>query len=187
MNSYKTADYHGSQYRKSSTTRTTRRKIPKHQKKHRSYGLIPYCITYPTQPWVLLVQHRHGHHWGFPKGYRKQTESPLKTATREFTEETGLSSDTFIHRPIHNWKIRQSYPCQKRGVNIRKVVWLYPTCLDITQVPRNLKPSNEIISCRWFTLQDAFYALTHQESRDALLRFAHDLHHNLRHDMRSKK
>jgi 8-oxo-dGTP pyrophosphatase MutT (NUDIX family) len=39
---------------------------------------------------VLLVQHRHGQHWSFPKGHAEIGEDPWQTAQRELLEETGL-------------------------------------------------------------------------------------------------
>lgn len=175
MNKHKTNKPKGmqdKQYTKYDTILTNNIK----HKKHCSFGIIPYCVTGSSDTWVLLVQHRHGHHWGFPKGYSKNKESPLRTATREFNEETGLSKQVFMQRPHKKWKIIQRYTCLKRGQKITKIVSLFPTCLDISRVPRNFNPSNEIISCRWFLLSDAFYVLTHRESKDALMRFVHDLY-----------
>jgi bis(5'-nucleosidyl)-tetraphosphatase len=38
----------------------------------------------------LLLRHRNGQHWGFPKGHVEAGESEVETALREIYEETGL-------------------------------------------------------------------------------------------------
>lgn len=39
----------------------------------------------------LLIKHRKGGHWGFPKGHVEEGETERQTALREVYEETGLS------------------------------------------------------------------------------------------------
>lgn len=39
---------------------------------------------------LLLLRHRSGGHWSFPKGHVEAGESPEATAQRELLEETGL-------------------------------------------------------------------------------------------------
>lgn len=43
---------------------------------------------------LLLLKHRFGGHWSFPKGHVEEGESEVETALREVWEETGLA-----HRP----------------------------------------------------------------------------------------
>lgn len=40
---------------------------------------------------LLLIKHRCGGHWSFPKGHVELGENELQTALREIKEETGLS------------------------------------------------------------------------------------------------
>ena len=40
---------------------------------------------------VLLVRHRSGDYWGFPKGHISPNEDRQSAAKRELFEETGLS------------------------------------------------------------------------------------------------
>ena len=41
--------------------------------------------------YVVLLRHRFGGHWSFPKGHVEAGESERQTALREVREETGLS------------------------------------------------------------------------------------------------
>lgn len=40
---------------------------------------------------ILLIKHRFGEHWSFPKGHVEHGENESQTALREVKEETGLS------------------------------------------------------------------------------------------------
>ncbi len=39
---------------------------------------------------VLLIRHKNGGHWAFPKGHVEKQETEKETAKREIREETGL-------------------------------------------------------------------------------------------------
>ena len=39
---------------------------------------------------LLLIKHRNGGHWSFPKGHVESGENEYQTALREIKEETGL-------------------------------------------------------------------------------------------------
>ena len=41
--------------------------------------------------YVVLLRHRFGGHWSFPKGHVEAGESERQTALREVREETGLT------------------------------------------------------------------------------------------------
>src|ERR1700687_2463817 len=60
-----------------------------------SYGIIPLRKT--QEDWeVLIILHRGGNHWGFPKGHALPNERPQDAAARELKEETGLSITEFL-------------------------------------------------------------------------------------------
>lgn len=42
---------------------------------------------------LLLIKHRNGGHWSFPKGHVEGNETEVETALREIWEETGLQVD----------------------------------------------------------------------------------------------
>lgn len=58
-------------------------------KKERSCGAVVYR---QRDGWVevLLIRHKNGGHWSFPKGHVEKGETDEDTALREIREETGL-------------------------------------------------------------------------------------------------
>ena len=57
----------------------------KHEK---SCGVIAF-LKEGADTRVLLICHRYGGHWAFPKGHFEQNETEHETALRELREETG--------------------------------------------------------------------------------------------------
>lgn len=58
-------------------------------KTEKSCGAI-LCQDSGEVPQVLLIRHKNGGHWGFPKGHVEGQETEEETALREIREETGL-------------------------------------------------------------------------------------------------
>ncbi len=49
---------------------------------------------------ILLIRHKNGGHWAFPKGHVENDETEIQTAKREILEETGLTpfiDESFRH------------------------------------------------------------------------------------------
>ncbi len=55
----------------------------------KSCGALVYR-TDNNEPELLLVRHKAGGHWSFPKGHVEEGETERQTALREVQEETGL-------------------------------------------------------------------------------------------------
>ena len=58
----------------------------KHEK---SCGGLIYA-EHDGETHILLLKHRCGGHWSFPKGHMEAGETEMETALREIREETGL-------------------------------------------------------------------------------------------------
>lgn len=59
-------------------------------RREKSCGAIVYRND-RDQIELLLIKHRFGGHWSFPKGHVESGETEVQTALREVKEETGLS------------------------------------------------------------------------------------------------
>ena len=59
-------------------------------KREKSCGALVYRYE-GDRLMLLLLRHRHGGHWSFPKGHVEGEETEIETALREIREETGLS------------------------------------------------------------------------------------------------
>lgn len=55
----------------------------------KSCGALIYRMNH-GQYELLLIRHRCGGHWSFPKGHVENNETETETALREIREETGL-------------------------------------------------------------------------------------------------
>ncbi|MEG0769243.1 MAG: NUDIX domain-containing protein [Ruthenibacterium sp.] len=61
-------------------------------KQEKSCGVIAYRVQKGV-PEVLVICHRYGGHWAFPKGHVEKGESEQQTALRELREETGIRAE----------------------------------------------------------------------------------------------
>jgi 8-oxo-dGTP pyrophosphatase MutT (NUDIX family) len=109
---------------------------------------------------VLLIQHKHGRHWGFPKGHAELGESPQSAAARELKEETNLE----IVRYIHQEPLVEQYRFFHEGRAISKRVFYF-----VAEVAGSLKiQSQELEDAIWVPIDQAFERLTHQEAKNIL-------------------
>ena len=58
-------------------------------KKEKSCGAVVYRDGDAGME-VLLIKHKNGGHWAFPKGHVEKKETEAETTLREIKEETGL-------------------------------------------------------------------------------------------------
>ncbi len=58
-------------------------------KKEKSCGAIVFRRL-KNKIEVLIIRHRNGGHWSFPKGHVEENETEHETARREILEETGI-------------------------------------------------------------------------------------------------
>ena len=59
-------------------------------KREKSCGGVVYKMENGV-PHFVVIKHRKGGHWAFPKGHMEQGESERETARREIREETGVT------------------------------------------------------------------------------------------------
>ncbi len=127
-----------------------------------SYGIVPFLNEKGTWK-VLLILHREGNHWGFPKGKANPGEAPLEAATRELKEETGLTViDILRQQPLS-----EQYQFRRKKQFIVKTVQYFPALVQGNLVLQE----EEIREAKWFSIAQALQQLTFREARHILQEF----------------
>ncbi|MBQ8382300.1 MAG: NUDIX domain-containing protein [Clostridia bacterium] len=108
---------------------------------HRSCGAIIYRKDHNHIRYLLLFQ-RGSHTWSFPKGHMERNESEEETALREVQEEVGMQI-----RLRQGFRGEASYSV---GIGEKTVVLFLAKA---TNPP--VLSSQEVLTSRWVTLQDA--------------------------------
>ena len=129
-------------------------------KREKSCGALVYRYE-GDRLMLLLLRHRHGGHWSFPKGHVEGEETETETALREIREETGLSvslREGFRHTVEY-------YP--KPGVRNQVVYFLGEAPADAKIV----RQEEEISELHWVEWSQAVEAVTFKNDRN-LLNFA---------------
>jgi 8-oxo-dGTP pyrophosphatase MutT (NUDIX family) len=127
-----------------------------------SFGIVPFKNENGTWK-VLLILHREGNHWGFPKGKANPHETALESATRELKEETGLDV-VELFRPD---PLIEQYQFRRRKQLVIKTVQYFPA-----RVEGHLRiQEEEIRDARWLAIPDAMQQLSFKEARHILQTF----------------
>lgn len=128
-------------------------------KKVESFGIIP--IRLENEEWkVLLVLHREGNHWGFPKGKANLGEKHKETAIRELKEETNLDIKEFL---IHDALV-EHYQFWHKREKIYKTAYYFPALVEGTLRYQE----EEIRDARWFNFDAALEQLSFKQARHML-------------------
>ncbi len=122
-----------------------------------SFGIIP--LQKQEEVWtVLLILHRGGRHWAFPKGRSNIGETPLESAKRELQEETGLE----VEKLLQETPLVEQYEFRRKGQTIVKTVQYFPA---LVKGEVRLQPE-EIQDAKWVLLKEAAHHLTFQETKE---------------------
>jgi 8-oxo-dGTP pyrophosphatase MutT (NUDIX family) len=125
--------------------------------KESSYGIIPLQKTEKGSVQVLLIFHKGGKHWSFPKGRKDPGETDLETALRELKEETGLD----VEKLLSDTPYMESYTFYKFQEKVLKTVSYYPA---FVKGELRLQPE-EILDARWLPINEAIHHLTFKEAK----------------------
>ncbi|MBS0603654.1 MAG: NUDIX domain-containing protein [Verrucomicrobia bacterium] len=131
-----------------------------------SFGIVPFVNEKGTWK-VLLILHREGNHWGFPKGKANPNETPLESATRELLEETGLKVASVLRKD----PLTEQYQFRRKKQFIVKTVQYFPA---LVEGDLNLQ-EEEIREAKWVTISEALQQLTFREARHILQEFIRTL------------
>lgn len=133
----------------------TRRKV---MPKEKSCGAL-VCHREGEKLKILILKHKLGGHWSFPKGHVEAGETERETALREVREETGLTI-----RLSQAYREMVSYS-PKPGVD-KDVVYF----LGYADDPRTVRQEEEVSEIRWVNLSDAHEFLTYYNDKQLLRR-----------------
>lgn len=106
---------------------------------------------------ILLLKHKFGGHWSFPKGHVEKGETEVQTALREVKEETGL--DIILEKGF-----RQSVEYYPRP-NIKKQVVYF---LGYADDDRTKRQEEEISEIRWTPLRSAHREVTFRNDKNLI-------------------
>lgn len=125
----------------------------------RSFGVIPLQKKGRHKEWhVLLINHRQGGFWAFPKGHAEGEETAEEAARRELFEETGLQVVHMLSTEV----FKESYNFFRGKVFFHKEVIYY-----LAEVAGKLKlQKGEIFDARWVPLNEAQSQITFAESKN---------------------
>ncbi|MBI3236621.1 MAG: NUDIX domain-containing protein [Chlamydiales bacterium] len=123
-----------------------------------SFGIIPLRKKEDKSWEVLLVLHKIGNHWGFPKGRAEKGETPFQAAGRELREETGLTvKELLCEEPFV-----EKYHFRNASDSVLKTV-----CYFAAEVEGDLcMQEEEIRDTRWAGLKEALSLLTFKEAQN---------------------
>ena len=131
-----------------------------------SFGIVPFVNEKGLWK-VLLILHRQGNHWGFPKGKANPGETPLESATRELKEETGL----IVSEILRQEPLKEQYQFHRKKQFVLKIVHYFPALVVGTL---NLQ-EEEIRDAKWMTIPEAMKQLSFGEARHILEELASGL------------
>lgn len=136
----------------------------------KAYGIIPFYRGDKGLEVFLIHQYGSGGgtHWTFPKGRPEEGESPLETALREFTEETGMFLASYDDtRPFST-----SYSFMRNNVQIEKTSIYFIGYVDTKNF--TIQPE-EIKEAGWFDIEEARAQLTFPYTKTLFEEVLHNL------------
>ena len=124
--------------------------------KEKSCGAL-VCRAVPGGVKILILRHKLGGHWSFPKGHVEPGETERQTARREVKEETGLEISL-----LNNFRELVSYS-PKPGVSKDVVYFLGKTDREET-----VMQPEEVSEIRWVDMAAAHEFLTYYNDKQLL-------------------
>jgi len=147
-------------FTRASTIEVTTRSIsPDDGGSEQAAGLVLFRVGGEGREYLVL-RHRHGGHWAFPKGRIEEAECPFDAAVREVEEETGLSEI----RPLPEVLATSVYRFERGGRSIEKTVTYYLAEVQAGSVVL----SSEHTDARWLDGDAAKDTVTYEDGRRVL-------------------
>ncbi len=128
-------------------------------KMEKSCGAVVYREA-EGMPQVLVIRHKNGGHWAFPKGHVEAGETEEETARREIWEETGLKVKL-------NKGFRKVVTYSPKPRVMKDVIY-FAACPSGGRLARQ---EAEVEDVRWATLSQAIKLITYENDREVLRAF----------------
>ncbi len=138
---------------------TVKSTLPEEEPEERSSGFVLYAFEQGERRYLLL-RHKNGGHWGFPKGQIEDGEGEREAALREAREETGI--DPIEQLPDFREVNRYRFLRDGRSL-LKEVVYFLGRVL-----PGEPVLSNEHLDGEWLPYAMARETLTYEDARRIL-------------------
>lgn len=125
-------------------------------KREKSCGAVLHKIQ-DGEMLFLLIQHKNGGHWAFPKGHVEKNETELQTALREIREETGYEAEI-------DSGFREVVTYTPKEDVTKDVVYFSGRVLGGTEHIQQ----EEVLGIRWENAVQALQTLTYDNDRKIL-------------------
>ena len=109
---------------------------------------------------VLLLCHKNGGHWAFPKGHVEDGETEKQTAEREILEETGLTAEI-------DMSFRKTVNYSPKSGVMKEVVYFAATVKN----GKLQRQEAEVLDLKWFDIDDALKTVSYENDRQILNAF----------------
>lgn len=146
---------------------TVKSTLPEEEPEERSSGFVLYAFEQGERRYLLL-RHKNGGHWGFPKGQIEDGEGEREGALREAREETGIDPI----EQIPGFREVNRYHFLRDGRSLLKEVVYFLGCV----LPGEPVLSNEHLDGKWLPYAMARETLTYEDARRILATAESHLH-----------
>ncbi len=137
-------------------------------KKEKSCGAVVYRMG-ENGPEILLIKHKNGGHWAFPKGHVEKKETESETALREIWEETGLKVEL-------DTKFRKMVTYSPKPNVMKDVIYFAGEAKQ-----ENARPQpEEVLKISWKAPEEALELVTYATDREVLQEFLQYLNSSLK-------
>lgn len=127
--------------------------------KEKSCGALVYSVQADDRVYLLLIRHKQGGHWSFPKGHVESGETEMQTALREVKEETGVDIQI-----LDGFREQVNYS-PRPGVS-KDVVYF----LGYAEDTHTVRQVEEVSELGWVELDEVRYCLTYDNDKMLLSR-----------------
>lgn len=107
---------------------------------------------------ILLIRHKNGGHWAFPKGHVEHEETEIETAQREIWEETGLQVEP-------DTGFRETVTFSPKP-NVMKDVVYFAAEAEPDAVLK--AQEEELLDIRWEKPEEALRLVTYENDKNVL-------------------